>query len=333
MDFSEFTTFPIIDGHVHFIHPEAMEAMVTVLDQTGCVSANLVCLPNPDGTTGNPAALTFRERHPDRVYLSGALEYGPALADLARAPEMLARQVLALKSQGFDGLKLIEGKPQVRKLLPYPLDGSLYAELWAALEQEQFPVVFHVADPDEFWDAVRCPSWARRSGWDYSDGSYPTKEGLYTEVDRILERHPRLKLTLAHFYFLSRDLPRAARFLDAHPNVCFDLTPHVDMYDDFSREPARVREFFLRYQDRLIYGTDLDTRVLQRGAADTQWVLSLAWLIRAMLEKDGPFVVPDDGVHPAPDVGYHHGLGLPRDVLEKIYRINFERVYSICSAD
>ena len=181
------------------------------------------------------------------------------------ASEILGGQVRALKAQGFDGLKLIEGKPQVRKLLPIPLDGPQYAGLWAALEEEQFPVVFHVGDPDEFWDPERCPDWARQSGWDYSDGSFPSKEDLYAEVDHILERHPNLKITFAHFYFLSNEMERAARFLDAHPSVCFDLAPHVDMYRDFSRDPAAARAFFLRYAERILYGTDMDTRVLARG--------------------------------------------------------------------
>lgn len=326
MDFSEFIEFPIVDGHVHFIHPEHLEDVAALLDRIGCARANLVCLPNPDGTNQNAAALYFKERYPERIYLSGALEYAPALTDPARAPEILARQVAALEAQGFDGLKLIEGKPQVRKLLPYPLDGPLYAELWAALERAQFPVVLHVADPDEFWDPVACPSWARQSGWDYSDGSYPTKESLYAEVDHILERHPRLRLTLAHFYFLSQDLPRAARFLDAHPNVCFDLTPHVDMYTDFSRFPAVARDFFLRYQERIIYGTDMDTRVLQRGAPGTQLILSLSWLIRAFLEKAEPFTIPGNSKATAER---YHGLGLPPEALAKIYSANFERMYGL----
>jgi hypothetical protein len=296
--------------------------MLALLDVAGCARANLVCLPNPDGTTGNPAALTFKERYPDRAHLSGALEYGPALADFSHAPETLARQVAALKAQGFDGLKLIEGKPQVRKLLPYPLDGPLYAELWAVLEQEQFPVVLHVADPDEFWDAAHCPSWARKSGWDYSDGSYPTKESLYREVERILARHPTLKLTLAHFAFLAADLPRAARFLDQHPSVCFDLAPHLGLYSELSRDPEASREFFMRYQDRLIYGSDSDTRVLLRGDAGRQWMLAIVWLIRAFLERSGPLTFPDRPGEPT----LYRGLDLPEPVLQKLYTRNLERL-------
>jgi predicted TIM-barrel fold metal-dependent hydrolase len=309
----------IIDGHVHFVHPERMDQILALMDAVPCARFNLVCLPNPDGTSQNAAALYFKEHHPDRVYLSGALAYGPALADPDAAPAALAAQALLLRAQGFDGLKLIEGKPQVRKLLPHPLDGPLYAQLWATLEEAQFPVVLHVADPDEFWDAQRCPDWARRSGWDYSDGSYPSKEALYAEMDRVLARHPRLKLVLAHFYFLSRELERAAGFLEAHPSVCVDLAPHMDMYQDFSRDPVAVRAFFLRHQTRIIYGTDTDTRALARGAEGLDLMRFIPRLIRAFLEQEGALDLP--GTH------RYHGLGLPREALDNIYHANFERVY------
>lgn len=318
MDFAHFSRIPVIDGHIHFVHPERMDEILELMDEAGHASANLVCIPNPDATTHNPAALYFKQHHPDRVYLSGALEYGPALAEPARTSEILAGQVLALKSQGFNGLKLIEGKPQVRKLLPLTLDGPAYDGLWAALEAEQFPVVFHVGDPDEFWDPERCPDWARQSGWDYTDGSYPSKEDLYSEVDHILARYPNLKITFAHFYFLSNDLARAARFLDAHPNICFDLTPHIDMYYDFSRDRYHVRDFILHYSDRIVYGTDMDTRALVRSAGGHDFMRSIPWLIRSFLEMPGPFTYNGKELH---------GLGLPQSVLELIYRENFLRIY------
>jgi len=325
MDFSHFVSMPIVDGHVHFVHPEYLDAMIALLDQIGCARANLVCIPNRDGTSHNPAALYFRSRYPKRAYISAALEYGPALADPSRAPEALARQVRALRAQGFDGLKLIEGKPEVRKLLPFPLDGPLYAPMWAALEQEQLPVVFHVADPDEFWDPERCPGWARERGWCYHEGGYPSKEALYTEVEHILARHPDLRLIFAHFYFLAHDLDRAAIFLESHPRVCFDLAPHPALYRELSATPVAARQFFLRHQDRLIYGTDLDTRSLgQRGAAERS--LATAWLIRAFLENDGPFTMPSSAASFEAHTPYH-GLGLPLDALVRIYHTNLERLF------
>jgi predicted TIM-barrel fold metal-dependent hydrolase len=318
MDFSVLEDLPIIDGHIHFVHPERMNELIALLDEARSNRANLVCIPNPDGSKHNPAALYFKRHFPKKTYISGALEYVPVLSDLDNAPELLASQIALLKSRGFDGLKLIEGKPQVRKLLPYPLDSQLYEKMWSALEDQDFPVIFHVADPDNFWDIEQCPDWARKSGWDYSDGSYPSKEDLYTEVDHILARHPRLKIIFAHFYFLSSDLERAARFLDAHPVVCFDLAPHIDMYQDFSSEPEKTRNFFLTYQDRIVYGTDIDTRALERGAKE--FLRTIPWLIRSILEKDSDFTLPNGQVF--------HGLDLPRPVLRKIYAENFERMYT-----
>jgi len=316
MEMPGFATLPIVDGHVHFVHPERLKEMLALLAEVHTGRVNLVCIPNPDGSTHNPAALYFKRKHPATTYISGALDY-TVLADSRHAADLLSAQITTLKASGFDGLKLIEGKPQVRKLLPYPLDGWLFEKMWTSLEHENFPVVFHVNDPDEFWDAERCPAWARQSGWDYSDGTYPSKEDLYTEVDNILGRHPHLKLILAHFYFLSSDLERAASFLDAHPGVCFDLAPHLEMYRDFSLHSAATRAFFLCYQDRIIYGTDIDTRALQRGQGSL--MRFIPWLIRSMLENMGEFTTLDGVIY--------HGLGLPSEVLEKIYHANFERLY------
>jgi predicted TIM-barrel fold metal-dependent hydrolase len=314
----------IIDGHVHFVHPECLEEMLAILEDVPCRRFNLVCVPELDGSNHNAAAVFFKKRFPERAYISGALDYRPVLADLAQGAQLLAGQVQALQAQGFDGLKLIEGKPQVRKLLPYPLDGPLYAGMWQALEQMELPVLLHVADPDEFWDHEGCPDWARKFGWDYSDGTYPSKQGLYAEVETILSRHPRLKLTLAHFFFLSHELRQAGCFLDAHPNVCFDLAPHMDMYRHFSDQPMAAREFLIQYQDRILYGTDMDTRALKRGQSGHAFMRFIPHLIRSMLEKVGPFLTEEGTAY--------HGLGLPEEVLEKIYRGNFERIYGTCPA-
>ena len=309
----------IIDSHVHFVHPERMEDILALMDAVPCAAFNLVSLPNRDGTDQNEVALAFKERYPERVFACGALNYGAVLDDPASAPVRLGNQVHHLRARGFDGLKLIEGKPEVRKLLPHPLDGPLYAPMWAALEEARLPAVVHVGDPDEFWEAERCPSWARASGWDYSDGTYPAKEELYTEIDHVLARHPRLRIVFAHFYFLSRDLERAAHFLDAHPSVAFDLAPHMDMYTDFSEDPSTVRDFFLAYQERILYGTDTDTRAIERGGDGVGLMRFIPRLIRAFLEQEGELSLPGST--------RYRGLGLPRPALEAIYHANFERLF------
>lgn len=301
----------IVDSHVHFIHPERMEEMLALLDAAHCGAFNLVCLPARTGEAENAPALAFKERHPERVYISAALDYASG--------EALDTQVRFFRTRGFDGLKLIEGKPEVRKLLPLPLDGAAYAAMWAEVERQGLPVVLHLGDPPEFWDPDACPQWARDAGWDYSGGGFPTPAQLRGELDNILAAHPQLKLILAHFGFLTRDLTSAAALLEAHPHLRFDLAPHMGMYDDLSCQARKAREFFVAYSDRILYGTDLDTRPLERGAEGASFMRFIPRFIQTMLEADGVFRTEGGREY--------HGLGLPDPTLRRIYRDNFVGLY------
>jgi predicted TIM-barrel fold metal-dependent hydrolase len=241
---------------------------------------------------------------------------------------ILGEQIKILNGMGFDGLKIVEGKPTFRKICPISLDSPNYENMWTTLEELEMPVVFHVADPEEFWDAELVPSWARDNGWFYGDGTFPTKDELYAEVDNILTRHPQLKLILAHFYFLSADLPRAGRLFDTYPNICFDLTPGSEMYANFTRNYDASREFFLRYQTRIIYGSDTGSWSIAHTKSLNE-PLSKAWVMRTFLETDKVFDVPDILAHwMESDLDGFHGFALPGDVLEKIYHKNFKRLYS-----
>jgi predicted TIM-barrel fold metal-dependent hydrolase len=336
MDFSHFAAIPVVDGHIHFPHPELTDDLIAVMAHMRLARANLVSVPDLQTINQNAALIHFKAHHPQRVTICGALDYTQAWADPAHAPDVLADQIATLKAIGFDGLKLVEGKPVVRKLLGLPFDGPEYARMWAALEEQGFPVVFHVADPEEFWDAERCPDWARAQGWFYGDGTYPRKEDLYAEVARVLERHPGLRIIFAHFYFLSADLERAGEFLDAHPHVCFDLTPGVEMYLNFARALDAARDFFVRYADRLVYGTDIGASAVQRdpsGGLDRAASLGRAWIVRRFLESDAPFAAPEGVGHGlGMDATEFHGIALPPDVLEKIYHANFERLFGAAPA-
>jgi hypothetical protein len=140
---------------------------------------------------------------------------------------------------------------------------------------------------------------------------------------------------------MSGDLERAGRFLDEHPSVCFDLAPGSEMYNNFARmdghAPAgsRARDFFLRYQDRLIYGTDTTTGQMERDARRAhsdafavEQALGRQWVVRTFLETDRAFT-PPKGLERwlEPDLVALQGIALPRAVLAKIYSGNLERLY------
>jgi predicted TIM-barrel fold metal-dependent hydrolase len=336
MDFTRFSDIAVIDAHIHFPHPDLMDGVLEVLDTTGMARANLVATPDLQLINHNPALIHFKASRPERVTICGALDYTQVFADPGRAGETLAAQIGTLKGIGFDGLKFVEGKPMIRKMIPLAFDGPEYAGMWAALEEHDFPVVFHVADPEEFWDAERCPDWARAQGWFYDD-SYPAKEDLYAEVDRVLARHPGLRIIFAHFYFLSADLARAGDFLDTHPNVFFDLTPGVEMYFNFAVQLEAARDFFLRYQDQLIYGTDIGASAISQNPSeglDMLESLGRAWVVRRFLETDEVYDAPEGVGHwLGMDAGGFHGIGLEPEVLVRIYRANAEKVFGATPVD
>ncbi len=153
-------------------------------------------------------------------------------------------------------MKMIEGKPVCRKQTGLPLDSLLYAEYYAYLEAERFPILFHVNDPEEYWDPVQIPGFVQGGACDYTDGTFSTKEALYQEVEHILVRYPDLRIIFAHFYYLSGDIDRAADFLDRHPLVSLDITPGSEMYYNFSRKHDEWHDFFTCYQDRIVFGSD-----------------------------------------------------------------------------
>ncbi|MCX7597956.1 MAG: amidohydrolase, partial [Armatimonadetes bacterium] len=157
----------------------------------------------------------------------------------------------------------------------------------------------------------------KKHDWGYGPEDV-TKEQLYAEVDEVLRRHPRLKVIFAHFYFLSADLPRAARFLEEHPTVHFDLAPGIEMLYNISRDPEAGREFFIRYADRIVFGTDIWSGLTPAQAA------ARAGIIFRWLESDEEFRVPADAdeLLGPPEDGIIRGMALPDDVLARIYRDN-----------
>jgi predicted TIM-barrel fold metal-dependent hydrolase len=336
----DFASIPIIDGHIHFKAPSQTGCIHEIMAHVPMTSVNLLSTPSLEQLNDNPALIHFKAHHPQSVTLCAAPDYSEVMdgtwgeealqvatwdrVDAAAMSETLAAQVRRYARIGFDGMKIIEGKPMVRKRIPIPLDAPHYEGLWATLEATGLPVLFHVADPEEFWDRELIHPWAFDRGWYYGDGTFPSKEALYTEVDHILARHPDLNVIFAHFYFLSADLERAAAFLDAHPNVCFDLTPGSEMYFNFAQDIEAARAFFVRYDDRLIFGTDINS---ERASTDDGLTraLTLVWVIRAFLEKEGAFTPPDPSFWG--DRGTLYGIGLPEASLEKIYHTNFERIF------
>jgi hypothetical protein len=310
-----------------------MSGLLQVCDSLNIERFNIVCTPDRARLSLVPDALHLKAHHPQRVFVFGGLDVSVYFRAPQQVGAMYAGMIEPLIAAGCDGIKMIEGKPDMRKMLPIPpFDSDVFASYWEKMAQAQVPLIFHVNDPEEFWDASRIPDWAAQRGWFYGDGTFINNEAQYTEIFNLLSQNPSIKVIFAHFFFLSAQLPRLADLLDRYPNVSIDLTPGIEMYRNFSASIEKTREFFLKYQDRILFGTDIGSRaLLSTPQTDIELTESRerVTLIRNCLENSGEYhLQPGGGFLFGEQKTPFRGLGLPESVLHKIYHQNFERVIS-----
>ncbi len=320
---SEFSDIPVIDCHVHFgtFGPERIKLSKEDLKKHTEFILRVIKEGRPSGmyVTDSGVGLYLKAKCQGLFYAGGFVPWSSitdALPDVD-----WSSYVDALVETGFDGIGEMGSKPSPRDKHT-PLDSEYYEGLWERCESTGFPVLCHVADPEEFWDERLAPEWAKEQGWVYYKGDYPSKEELYKEMENILGRHPNLKVVLCHFYFISADLERADDFLDRYKNANFDITLGIELMYNISRRRDDWRDFFVKHQNRIFFGTDIATwQTLQES-------VTRIWMIRKFLESDEEFYTP-----PTADLlltRYREpfiGLKLPIDTLRKIYAENFRRLW------
>ena len=323
MEISEFSDLPVVDCHVHFGNSGAGVAQLTSgeLERFGEFVVKVIEKGRLSQmyVTARDAGLYLKVRYRESFYAGG---FAPWSGETDTLPDVdWTSHISSLVEVGFDGIGEMGSKPVPRERHA-PLDGCYYRGFWEACESFGFPVLCHVADPEEFWDEDLAPDWAKKEGWVYYLGDYPAKEELYGEMENVLDAHPNLKVVLSHFCFMSADLERASDFLSCYGNANFDLALGIELMYNISQMRDDWRSFFIKHQDRIFFGTDIATwRTIQES-------IDRIWLIRNFLESDEEFFTP-----PTADkllTRYNEpfiGLNLPESALRKIYAENFQRLW------
>ncbi len=312
----------IIDSHTHLMDCNSADRHLEVCRSCGHAKSGIVCTISEERINTNPPALFAKSRYNSEIFAFCALDHSSAVAPSVTTPS-LAEQVDLLLDMGVDGIKMLEGKATTRQWLNISVDSDYFADYFVKAQDTRIPILWHVNDPEEFWDPDRIPVWAAERNWGY-DETDVQKEEQYTEIDNVLQRYPELNIIFAHFYFLSADLPRAAAFLDKHPNVNFDLALGIEYLYNMSDTRDAARDFFIKYADRIVFGTDIISEL-----ADTpEKAQARAGLITRWLETAEEYHVPDeaDFLLGDPEDGLIRGLNLPDEVLQKIYKTNYERI-------
>jgi predicted TIM-barrel fold metal-dependent hydrolase len=130
--------------------------------------------------------------------------------------------------------------------------------IWEVCARLNVPVLIHTADPAAFFQPIDYTNerWLELSLFRerrYQDPSFPRFEELIAERDRLFAAHPKTHFIAAHMGWHANDLGRLAKLMDRLPNMSVDVA--AILYD-LGRQPRAAHDFFVKYQDRILFGKD-----------------------------------------------------------------------------
>lgn len=304
----------IIDSHLHISNwkeGEFISCFDNYVKDKELSAINICSIPFHRSNVSNNIMLGLYKLACPNTYVHAGIELIEVPIDNMPADMNAKAQYKELMEIGFDGIKMLEGKPGEHNRIGQNLNHKELNALYAEMEKDGAHLLMHVNDPDEFWDLDRAPQWAIDAGWTYTDGTYCSYEEIQRQTIKILEDHPNLPLTLAHFFFCSKTPEILERLFALYPNFCVDLTPGGEMYVSFEKNYDFYKDFFAKYHNRLIFGTDR-SRGCDEKYADWQYNMVLTFL-------------DTDKVVKSFDNKDLKGLGLPEEKRDNILFANFER--------
>ena len=315
--------FPVIDIHNHLgggrqtLTPERVQRYLTEMDEAGVRT-----VVNLDGGWGDRLQETIEvldQAHPGRFATFALVNF--AGIDDADWSERKASRLAESFRQGAKGLKIDKRlgliyRNKEGKLLP--VDDPRLDAIWETCGKHQKPVVIHVSDPAAFFTPLdrfneRWHELNEHPNWLFFGDKFPKREDILAQLHRVIERHPKTTFVNTHFGNNAEDLAAVGEKLDKYPNMLVDFDARIS---ELGRAPYSARRFFVKYQDRILFGTDTTPR---RDAFRIYY---------RFLETDDEYF-NCAASHHLQGFWMIYGLYLPDDVLEKIYHKNAERVLGL----
>lgn len=300
---------PIFDAHTHIGSIENTAMMLAIEEEYG-VARQVGIVHDEEGFR------QAKDRYPGRFVYARYLSMG----DIGQYNvEPVLEEISKMRDQGFTIAKSWFGPRWRDYIEDVPKDFSVnhpkLAPIFDALEDSDIPLIIHISDPDTYYANQ------------YKDSDrYGFKNDHLRELEDVLARHRKLRVQVPHFGAQPEihRLPALSRWLDEYPNVVVDTASSRWMARELSKDVKKVREFMLKYSDRILFGTDVVS-----GRGDHNYY-SGRYIAQRILwetgERDTPLPFPDaDTV----DTGgtYINGLDMPLSVLRKLYWENANRLY------
>ena len=330
---------PKIDVHMHIGGPDAMERAIELMNRWGITGGVNLSGMYPGGP-----------RHMLETQLEAAKQAGGRVAVFANANfrrvgtdknygKAMAADLAESKRLGAVGLKIPKGlglgypAPDGQHLLT--VDDKGLDPLFEKAGALDMPIAIHIGDPKAFWLPAtpvneRWDELGAHPEWSFYGQPVPSWEELYAAFERRVARHRKTKFIAVHFGNAPEDPDRVAKMLDKYPNFFIDTAARIP---EIGRHDAeKMRRFFEKYQDRILFGTDTGVGATQEDMmygsngpepptlADENRFFQSTW--RYFETRDRQFESPT----PIQGRWKIDGIGLSETILRKIYYENAARL-------
>lgn len=334
--------FPVIDIHTHIteeahakngvpMSPERVyrgtpAELLQVMD-----AKNIRSMVNLTGGYETGLAETvskYDKSYPDRFYTFTEPSYARF-----KEPDYPRQQALAIEEahrNGARGLKILKTlglylRENVTSGELVKVDDSRFDPMWDACAQLDMPVAIHVSDPVAFFTPTdrfneRYEELNNHPDWSFNNPAFPSNAEILEARNRVIARHPKTRFIVLHVGNFAENLAEVGASMDRFPNMTVDIAARIG---ELGRQPRTARAFFEKYQDRILFGTD----ATPHGDDYPQQVFKSALyeIYYRFLETDDEYF--DYAPAPVPPQGRWriYGLGLPDDILRKVYYANAAR--------
>jgi predicted TIM-barrel fold metal-dependent hydrolase len=309
----------VIDVHNHVNDAQRIdehlppERVVAIMDATNV--RTIVILTGMWGDKLQHVLDEMVKPYPGRFLVFCQIDWSK-IDDLNFTQEMV-RQLDDSVARGARGLKVLKDlglgvRDMSGKLLA--IDDPRLDPIWEEAGRLGVPVFIHSGDPEAFFHPIdgsneRYEELHEHPDWSFYDRDFPSLESLLEARNRVFARHPHTTFVSLHMGW-PENLDWVDAMLASHPNVMVEFGAREA---ELGRQPRRTRELFLKYQDRVLFGTDNSvTEALYRN--------NFRWLETADEHFDY-WGAPGQGRFEI------YGLALPDEVLRKIYHENAERLF------
>ncbi len=316
--------FPVVDFHNHLGDEfgggwvqRPLDELLAALDEAGVQT--YVDFDGMYGEAVLEAHLTHLEPGGERFKVFGGVDWSAWQEQGDGFAEWAADRLRIQKRRGAAGIKIwkpfgLHVRDHLGQLVA--VDDERLEPIWQTAGELHLPVAIHIADPVAFFEPVDeyNERWEELQGnpdWQFLSPPFPSFLSIVNAMGRVVERHPQTTFIGAHVAWYAENLGWVGDLLDRCPNFYIDIGARIG---ELGRQPYTARRFFLRYADRILFGTDAGPN------------LDSYRIYYRFLETDDEYFNYNPGEIPGQGRWMIYGLHLPDEVLEKVYFRNAERI-------